>query len=56
MLAMEFYKTKVNNGNAIAYLGTKASAHYIESIGLKTIPVREVDFNNLDHHRIICFS
>jgi HAD superfamily hydrolase (TIGR01450 family) len=55
MLAMEFYKTKVNNGNAIAYLGTKASAHYIESIGLKTIPVREVDFNNLDHIESFAF-
>jgi HAD superfamily hydrolase (TIGR01450 family) len=55
MLAMEFYKTKVNNGNAIAYLGTKASAHYIESIGLKTIPVKEVDFNNLDHIESFAF-
>lgn len=47
MLAMEFFKTKLTNGNSVAYLGTAASAHYIESVGIKTIPVRDVDLNNL---------
>ncbi|MFB6318040.1 HAD-IIA family hydrolase [Saccharicrinis sp. FJH54] len=48
MLAMEFFKTKLTNGHAVAYLGTPASAHYIESVGLKTIPIQEVDMDNLD--------
>ncbi|MFB6343944.1 HAD-IIA family hydrolase [Saccharicrinis sp. FJH2] len=48
MLAMEFFKTKLTNGNSVAYLGTPASAHYIESVGLKTVPVNDVDLDNLD--------
>ena len=36
MLAMEFFKAKVTNGNAVAYLGTEGSAHYIETAGLQT--------------------
>jgi len=55
MLAMEFFKTKITNGNAIAYLGTPASAHYIESVGLKTIPVRDVDLNNLEEIESFAF-
>lgn len=48
MLAMEFFKTKLTNGNSVAYLGTPESAHYIESVGLKTVPVSDVDLNNLE--------
>lgn len=55
MLAMEFFKTKLTNGNAVAYLGTPASAHYIESVGLKTIPVKDVDLNNLDEVESFAF-
>lgn len=55
MLAMEFFKTKVSNGNAVAYLGTPASAHYIQSVGLNTIPVKDVDLNNLDHIESFAF-
>jgi HAD superfamily hydrolase (TIGR01450 family) len=55
MLAMEFFKTKVSNGNAVAYLGTTASAHYIQSVGLNTIPVKDVDLNNLDHIESFAF-
>ena len=55
MLAMEFFKTKVSNGNAVAYLGTTASAHYIQSVGLSTIPVKDVDLNNLDHIESFAF-
>lgn len=55
MLAMEFFKTKVSNGNAVAYLGTPASAHYIESVGLKTIPIKDVDLNDLEHIESFAF-
>jgi HAD superfamily hydrolase (TIGR01450 family) len=55
MLAMEFFKTKVSNGNAVAYLGTPASAHYIQSVGLNTISVKDVDLNNLDHIESFAF-
>jgi len=55
MLAMEFFKTKLTNGNAVAYLGTINSAHYIESVGLETVPVREVDFNNLEKIQSFAF-
>ncbi len=49
MLAMEFFKTKVNNGNAVAYLGTQKSAHYIETAGLKTVSIRNLDLDNIEH-------
>ena len=55
MLAMEYFKTKITNGNAVAYLGTKDSAHYIETVGLKTIPVGEVDLNYLDEIESFAF-
>jgi len=55
MLAMEYFKTKISNGNAVAYLGTKDSAHYIETVGLKTIPVAEVDLNYLDEIESFAF-
>lgn len=48
MLAMEYFKTKLTNGDAVAYLGTLASAHYIESAGIKTVPVRDVNLDDLD--------
>ena len=48
MLAMEFFKVKVANGNAVAYLGTENSAHYIETAGLKTIAVKDINLNELD--------
>ncbi len=55
MLAMEFFKTKITNGNAVAYLGTAASAHYIQSVGLKTVPVSEIDLNDLEHIESFAF-
>ena len=56
MLAMEFFKTKLTNGNAVAYLGTEKSAHYIETAGLKTVSVRDVDLNNLENIDSFAFS
>jgi len=55
MLAMEFFKTKLTNGNAVAFLGTLNSAHYIESVGLETIPVKDVDLNNLEKIQSFAF-
>jgi len=55
MLAMEFFKTKLENGKAVAYLGTKASAHYLETAGQKTVPISEVDLNNLEHIKSFAF-
>ena len=55
MLAMEFFSAKVSNGNAVAYLGTEDSAHYIETVGLQTIPVREIDLNDIDHIESFAF-
>jgi HAD superfamily hydrolase (TIGR01450 family) len=55
MLAMEFFKTKVTNGNAVAYLGTPASAHYIQSVGLNTVPVQDVDLGHLEHIESFAF-
>jgi len=55
MLAMEFFRSKVANGNAVAYLGTEASAHYIASVGLKTVPVKDIDLNDIDHIESFAF-
>jgi len=55
MLAMEFFKTKLANGKAVAYLGTKESAHYLETAGQKTVPISEVDLNDLDYIKSFAF-
>lgn len=55
MLAMEYFKTKITNGNAVAYLGTKASAHYIETAGLKTVPIGDINLDNLDEIESFAF-
>lgn len=45
MLALDFLHAKVDGGT-VAYLGTDASAHYVETQGLRTISIRDLD---LDH-------
>ena len=55
MVAMEYFKLKVSNGNSVAYLGTENSAHYIETAGLKTVAVRDIDLNNIDHIESFAF-
>lgn len=55
MLAMEFFKTKLANGKAVAYLGTKESAHYLETAGQKTVPISDVDLKDLDHIKSFAF-
>jgi HAD superfamily hydrolase (TIGR01450 family) len=55
MLAMEFFKAKVTNGNAVAYLGTEGSAHYIQTAGLQTVAVKDIDLDNIDHIESFAF-
>ncbi|MFN8415094.1 MAG: TIGR01459 family HAD-type hydrolase [Cytophagaceae bacterium] len=47
MLAKEFIELKVKEGY-VAYLGTEHSAHYIQSAGIKTIPVSEINDDNIN--------
>lgn len=46
MLAREYLDLKVNHGT-VAYLGTASSAHYLETTGLKTLPISEVDLSDV---------
>lgn len=55
MLAMEFFKTKLANGKVVAFLGTKKSAHYLESAGQNTIPISDVNLNDLDFIKSFAF-
>jgi len=55
MLAMEFFKTKLENGKAVAYLGTKKSAHYLATAGQATVPINDVDLENLEHIKSFAF-
>jgi len=45
MLAREYLQLKIKRG-IIAYLGTKNSAHYVENLGLPTLPISEVQPEN----------
>lgn len=47
MLAKEFLDLKVKNG-LVAYLGTEASAHYIEHPGLQTLPLQQMNEDNIN--------
>jgi len=47
MLARNYLKLKVKSGT-VAYLGTKESAHYIETLGLKTISIADLNLDNAD--------
>jgi HAD superfamily hydrolase (TIGR01450 family) len=54
MLAREYLQYKIKCGT-VTYLGTDKSAHYIESAGLKTLSVSQVDLNDLDHIQAMVF-
>jgi HAD superfamily hydrolase (TIGR01450 family) len=54
MLTKEYLDLKVDDG-IVAYLGTEGSAHYIESLGLHTIPVSEVNSSNIDKVNALIF-
>lgn len=46
MLARDYLSMKIPNGT-VAYLGTPASAHYLEALDLKTLPIRELNLDNI---------
>lgn len=54
MLAKEYLDLKVDDG-IVAYLGTPDSAHYIDSSGLHTLPISEVDDSNIDSVNALVF-
>ncbi len=45
MLAREYLKLKVKKGT-VAYLGTKQSAHYLQTSGINTISIADLDLEN----------
>ena len=47
MLAREYLALKVPEGT-VAYLGTEKSAHYLETLGLTTIPISELTLDAVD--------
>lgn len=47
MLAREYLLNKVDGGT-VAFLGTQESAHYIETAGLKTISIRDLDIHDTE--------
>ncbi|HTH81401.1 MAG TPA: HAD-IIA family hydrolase [Mucilaginibacter sp.] len=54
MLTKEYLDLKVQDG-IVAYLGTEDSAHYIESLGLHTMPVKDVTDSNIDKVNALIF-
>jgi HAD superfamily hydrolase (TIGR01450 family) len=54
MLTKEYLDLKVKDG-IVAYLGTPDSAHYIETSGLHTMPVSEVNSSNIDRVNAVIF-
>jgi HAD superfamily hydrolase (TIGR01450 family) len=54
MLTKEYLDLKVQDG-IVAYLGTENSAHYIESSGLSTLPVRHINEGNIDKVNALIF-
>ncbi|MDB5131147.1 MAG: nagD 2 [Mucilaginibacter sp.] len=54
MLTKEYLDLKVKDG-IVAYLGTPDSAHYIDTSGLHTLPVSEVNSSNIDKVNALIF-
>ena len=54
MLTKEYLDLKVRDG-IVAYLGTTNSAHYIETSGLHTLPVSEINDTNFDKVNALIF-
>jgi HAD superfamily hydrolase (TIGR01450 family) len=54
MLTKDYLDLKVNDG-IVAYLGTPDSAHYIDSSGLHTLPVSQIDATNIDRVNALVF-
>lgn len=47
MLAREYLRYKVKKGT-VTYLGTSKSAHYLETLGLEIVSIRETDLDDLE--------
>src|SRR5690606_1994506 len=47
MLAREYLRYKVKKGT-VTYLGTSKSAHYLETLGLGIVSIRETDLDDLE--------
>jgi HAD superfamily hydrolase (TIGR01450 family) len=54
MLARDWLQLKIKEGT-VAYLGTEKSAHYIETAGLDTLPISQVNLNDIDHIKCLVF-
>lgn len=54
MLAKEYLGLKVKNG-IVAYLGPENSAHYIESSGLHTMPISQINDSNMHEVSALVF-
>jgi len=49
MIANEYLANKVKGGTVV-YLGTECSAHYIETVGLKTISISNIDIDDVSDY------
>lgn len=54
MLALDFLDAKVNGG-IVAYLGTEASAHYVEMKGHKTVSISDLDLDHTEEVNALVF-
>lgn len=54
MLARDYLQTKVKNG-VVAYLGTKNSAHYLETAGLTAQSISDLSLDNIDDVSALVF-
>ena len=54
MLAREYLQYQIKHGT-VAYLGTPGSAHYIETNGLKTLPIQDLHLHQIDDIQALVF-
>ncbi|RKD92760.1 HAD-IIA family hydrolase [Mangrovibacterium diazotrophicum] len=54
MLARDWLSLKIKEGT-VAYLGTGDSAHYVETAGLDTLAIRDLDLEDIDHIKCLVF-
>lgn len=54
MLARDWLGLKIKKGR-VAYLGTTQSAHYIKTAGLDTLPISQLDLDDVDDIKCLVF-
>ncbi len=54
MLATEYLRLKVKTGS-VAYLGTEASAHYLQEVGLDTLSIADVNLDQCEDINALVF-